>query len=361
MALREAVVGERRELFEHLGGDLRGDAVRPKALGQLFPYLGHRPVRALEAHRPAELVGLRRGEARQDDRHLHPLLLEEGDAQGPLEHGLQPRIQVGDRLLAVPAPQVGVHHVPLNRAGPDEGDLDDEVVETTRPDARKRVHLGARLDLEDPDRVGRADHVVNGRIVGREPGEIELHSTRPANVPDPLLKNREHAESQKVELDEARQVQVVFVPLDHGAPGHGSGLDRHDLTDRSRREDEAADVDRTVTGQLVQAMYDPDQRTHAGVVRIEAGADHAAVRQTSGRIGRLTATHLGRQTIRVGNRETQHASRIPHGHLPPVGDRLAHHRGVLAAVLPVDVLEDLLAVLVRDVQVDVRRLVALLR
>ena len=59
-------------------------------------------------------------------------------------------MQVGDRLLAVAPADVRVHRTPLDRAGTDEGDLDDEVVEGARPQARQRRHLGAALDLNTP-------------------------------------------------------------------------------------------------------------------------------------------------------------------------------------------------------------------
>src|SRR5207253_9070809 len=42
-------------------------------------------------------------------------------------------------------------------------DLDDEVVVTPRLQPRQHRHLPAALDLEDADRVGVADHVVDER------------------------------------------------------------------------------------------------------------------------------------------------------------------------------------------------------
>ncbi len=52
--------------------------------------------------------------------------------------------------------------------GPDDGDLDHQVVKTGRLQARQHRHLGARFDLEHPDGVGLLDHGVGFRILGRD-------------------------------------------------------------------------------------------------------------------------------------------------------------------------------------------------
>ena len=49
--------------------------------------------------------------------------------------------------------------MPPDRAGADDRYLDDEVVETPRPQAREHRHLRPAFDLERPHRVGGTDHV----------------------------------------------------------------------------------------------------------------------------------------------------------------------------------------------------------
>ena len=72
-----------------------------------------------------------------------------------------------DLLVAVAAPQIGMHHVALDRAGPHDRHLDDEIVEFARPQTRQHVHLRAAFHLEHADGVGLAQHVVDGRIFAR--------------------------------------------------------------------------------------------------------------------------------------------------------------------------------------------------
>jgi len=59
-----------------------------------------------------------------------------------------------------------MNHISLDRAGPDDRDFDDQVVEFIRAQTRKHGHLGAGFDLEDADGVGIADHGVNGGVFG---------------------------------------------------------------------------------------------------------------------------------------------------------------------------------------------------
>ena len=61
-----------------------------------------------------------------------------------------------------------MHHVALDRAGADDRDLDDQVVEALRPQARQHGHLRPALDLEDAERIGPLQHVVDGRVLARD-------------------------------------------------------------------------------------------------------------------------------------------------------------------------------------------------
>ena len=111
---------------------------------QLLADRRHALARSLVAHRPAQLVGLAGRESRRGDRHLHALLLEERNAERALQDRLERRVRIGHLLLSCPAAQVGMHHLALDRAGPDERDLHDEIVEA-RGFRRGSVFICARL------------------------------------------------------------------------------------------------------------------------------------------------------------------------------------------------------------------------
>ena len=118
----------------------------------------------------AQLVGLGAGELGRHHGDAHGLLLEQRHAHGLAEHlaqlvlGAVIGVRRGelDRLLAVAAAQIGMHHVALDGAGAHDGHLDDEIVEAARLQPRQHVHLRPAFDLEHADRIGPAQHVVDG-------------------------------------------------------------------------------------------------------------------------------------------------------------------------------------------------------
>ena len=147
MRLGEAVVGERRHLHEQLLGDLAGDPTLGHPVEQPLLELLHPLPAALGAHRLAQLVGLARREPGDVDRHLHQLLLEQRHPERLAQAVLEQRVQVRDRLLPVAAADVRVHRPALDRAGADQRDLDDEVVEPRAACSRGSVAIWARLSI----------------------------------------------------------------------------------------------------------------------------------------------------------------------------------------------------------------------
>ena len=83
-------------------------------------------------------------------------------------------MEIGHRLDALAAPQVRVHGVTLDRAGSDDGHLHHQVVERLRPALGQRLHLRARLDLEDAHGVRGLDHAEDLGDVLRQP--VEVHA-----------------------------------------------------------------------------------------------------------------------------------------------------------------------------------------
>ena len=96
---------------------------------QLLHLLGRAP----RAHGPSEAVRLCRAEACDVDRDLHHLLLVEDHAHRLLERRLEAGMEIGHWFLALASSEVRVDGVALDRAGPDDRHLDDEVVERRRP------------------------------------------------------------------------------------------------------------------------------------------------------------------------------------------------------------------------------------
>ena len=130
MALGKAVAAEAFELLEGPLGEVRVVAVaRPCRATSLSRNCETPPVNLKVAMARRSWSASRGREAGAFDRDPHRLLLEQRHAERLAEHLLQLRLRIVDRLLALAPAQIGMHHVALDRAGPDDRDLDDEIVE----------------------------------------------------------------------------------------------------------------------------------------------------------------------------------------------------------------------------------------
>ena len=87
------------------------------------------------------------------DGQLHHLLLEQRHAQRLAQRRAHRLVRHGRVLEAVVAAQVRMHRTALDRARPDQRDLDDQVVELLRAQPRQGGHLRPGLHLEHAHRV----------------------------------------------------------------------------------------------------------------------------------------------------------------------------------------------------------------
>ena len=269
MALGKAVAAEALELREGALGEVGLVAARDHAADQLVAKRAD-PAGELEGrHGAAQLVGLAGGEAGAFDGDPHRLLLEQRHAEGLAEHLLELGRRIVDRLRALAPAQVGMHHVALDRAGPDDRDLDDEIVEGPRLDPRQHRHLRAALDLERAERVGLADHRVGARILGRDGREIEVDALVLAQQVEAALHAGQHAEGQAIDLHELQGVDVVLVPFDDLAVGHRRRLDRHELVEPVVGQDEAAGMLRQVARRADQLLGELQRQAQPAVAEVE--------------------------------------------------------------------------------------------
>ena len=206
-------------------------------------------------------------------------------------------LRIGHRLEPLPAPQVGVHHAALDRPGPHDRDLDDEVVEV-RGLAGAAASTSARATRSGTRRRCRLlDHLVDRRVLGRD----VLH--RAADHRQRAADRGEHAQRQAVDLEQAHGVEVVLVPLDHRAVGHRRVLDRHHALEQVAGDDEAADVLRQVA-----------REAHQPAGQRRQPPDHRRCRDRSRPRGCARAARRGRPTTRTrrrGGRPARGRARAP--------------------------------------------------
>src|SRR5688572_26121533 len=110
-------------------------------------------------------------------------------------------MRIGDRLQSLSPREVSLEHVADDRAGPNDRDLDDDVIKSTRLRLWQECDLGAALDLKHPDRVGVLQRLVNLRVIMRDLVEIEIFAVMFTNERDRVTQHGHHSQTKQVDLD----------------------------------------------------------------------------------------------------------------------------------------------------------------
>src|SRR5690606_16936827 len=175
------------------------------------------------------------------------------------------------------------------------------------------------------------------------------------NQVEAATQRAEHAQGEDIYLEQAHQIQIVLVPLDHGAIGHGGIFHRHQGIQRVLGNHETTGMLRQVprkTEQLAGQYQHPAQQH---IVRIEA-----SLTQTLGgwQPFATPAATVG-QGVDLIRWQPQRSGHVAYrtGTVVSAGDR--RQRRTITAVAPKHVLQHLLAAVVLEIHVDIRWLIAL--
>ena len=164
--------------------------------------------------------------------------------------------------------QIGVDHVALDRAGPNDRDLDDEIVESLGFQTRQHVHLRPALDLEDTQRIPFLQHRVNCRILLLDIGERQSAFAMRLDECEAFADTGEHSQRQNVDLQDTQSLDVVLVPFYEAALGHRAIPYRHGFRKRTLRQDETADMLREMARQADQLVRDGYDAAQMGVSEV---------------------------------------------------------------------------------------------
>ncbi len=262
-------------------------------------------------------------------------------------------MRILDGFSAVTASKIRMHHAPGDRSRPDDADLDDEVVPVARPQTGQHGHLRTALDLEDADGVGLADHLERRLVVPRQGRHRQAPSPVLVDQTKGAIDDVQRSQTEQIDLEQTEIFEVVLVPLDHRAAGHRGVLDGHEVVHRLVAEQEAARVDR----QVAREVLDLERQAHEMLVR--AAARVQADTCGGARSEVLVMRQQTRDTIERRLRQAEGLAHLAHGRAGAVADEVGHHGRIIASIAVVNELDDFLATLVLDVEVDVGRLAAL--
>src|SRR5579863_10375510 len=162
----------------------------------------------------------------------------------------------------------------------------------------------------------------------------------------------QHAERKDVDFQDAERVEIVLVPFDQGAVLHRRILDRHQLRQGSAGDHETADMLRQVARKTDHLAGEVERLAQGAVRGVEPGFAHPPVGDPFARPAPHHAGERGDNVARKAHRLADLADRAAGA----VADDRRGEPGAVAAVFLVDVLDNLLAPLMLEIDVDVGRL-----
>ena len=121
---------------------------------------------------------------------------------------------------------------------------------------------------------------------------------------------REHAEAEHVDLEEADGVEVVLVPLDAGAVGHGGVADGTICESGLRVSTKPPTCWERWRGKPVSSCVSSSTRARRGIGGIEAGFAHVLFGQGAARM--RAPDHAGQRRDRI-LRKPHHLADLAHG------------------------------------------------
>ncbi len=349
MGLAEAEAGEGRQHLPDPLHDRDRVATTERAGEEPGAGLGH-PLDVAE--RAPLLVGLGIGDAGELGDHLDHLLVEDDHAVGGSQDRPQVGMEVGDVLPALLDLEIGGDHVALDRAGPEQRDVGDDLGEGVDPRLADQLALARRLDLEDPERLGRADHregvgVVEGHLLLVV--EVELDVVDALDLGHRVRHRRLHPDAEHVELEQAEVLDVVLVELAHREPGVG-GLHGGPVEQGGIGEQHPAGVHRDVAREPVEPLHEVEEEVEPGVGEAAGGELGEVAQRQPGVACPDVRERLG-DRVGLPRRHPERPADVAHGVAHAVG---VHHRDAHAA-LPAVAVEDRLVDLepARGLHVDV--------
>ena len=150
-----------------------------------------------------------------------------------------------------------------------------------------QLPLPRRLDLEDPERLGAADHREGRRVVEghlRLVVEVDPTPVDPLDLGHRVRHRGLHPDAEHVELEQPEVLHVVLVELAHREAGE-AGLHRRAVEQGGVGEQHPARVQGDVAGQPVEPLDQPEHQVEPVAPPARRPAARAARAAPSGRRG----------------------------------------------------------------------------
>ena len=325
-------------------------------------------VLLLLAHGATQQVGAAQGVAGKFASDRHDLLLVHDEVVRRSEDLVEVLLELwmdgDDRLAAVLALGIEDVRIGTHRARPVQGQYGDDVVESGRPHETQQGAHGGAVELEDAERVATREHVVGVLVIEGDGVEVDLLAPVLLDDLETVIHDAEVAQAQEVHLHEPHLLELGV-----GEPGDDhavlvAAVHRHEVEQWCTGQDECARVHTGATDQSLQATGGLDDLGHVRVVGDElAELGALGVARVLG-IEDLAQRHplahdvgwhgLG-DLVAQGEGVAEDTVGVLDGGLRLDLAESVDLAGVLGAVLSGDVVDDLVALTVVEVEVDVGR------
>jgi hypothetical protein len=152
------------------------------------------------------------------------------------------------------AGDVVVDDAATQRAGTIQRVQGDQILEALRLGLAQGVAHARAFELEHAVRLPVLKQLIRFRVVERERVQVDRVAGRFLDVLDGVVQQRERAEAEEVHLQEADAIDLAHAPLRGDfALVLLTAIQRHELGERLRRDDDARGVDRRVPGHAFEA------------------------------------------------------------------------------------------------------------
>ncbi len=234
-----------------------------------------------------------------------------------------------------------------------ERDQRDDVLEAVGPHVEQRPAHALTFQLEDADRFRARQEIVGFLVVERNAGKVDVDAAL-LDEPRRGLQHGQSGEAEEIELHQPRLLDPFHVELRHQRVRFRIAVERHELGERPVADHDAGRVGRGVAVEALELLRDREGARHHRLLvacRLQARlvGDRARERDRRRRILRDELAQL----VDLPVRHLQHAADIAQHAARLQGAERDDLRHLIAAVALLHVVDDLVAPVLAEIDVEV--------
>ena len=275
----------------------------------------------LFTHRAPQQIRAAERVARQNLRDQHHLLLVHHHAEGGFEHRLEFRVEIPrvfafafDFLLAFALDEV-IHHARAERPRAVQRHQGNHVLKAIGLEFFLQFLRAARLGLEHRGRIALREYLEYIRVIQRELIQLErrLIGMQLLQIHHRAFEHGQVTQPQKVKLNEADVLHVLFIVLADHVGGALRAIHRAKIGDFTRRDQYATRMHTDVARQSFERLGQFDNRLRL-ILAFHALFERRLLGQRARerpRIGRLMRNQF-RQPVAITVRHVQNPPDVAH-------------------------------------------------